>query len=153
MNAKSDAFLLVVEDSDVDFDILESVVSRHHAGRKLHRQESGEEALNYLHSLAAKGHPLPSVILMDLNLTGMNGIEVVKKIRADVILKAIPSVILSTSQSAKDVSESYLAGANTYLSKPLKLEEFERMVSKFVDYWFDTALLPSTHDSSRIKVG
>ena len=142
MNEPSEKFVLVVEDSDVDYDILESVVSRYFVGKCLFREVTGEDALIYLHHRVLKGLPLPSVILMDLNLVCMSGIDVVREIRASDTLKAIPAVILSTSKSQSDIDESYRAGANTYLSKPILLHEFEKTISKFFDYWFGAALLP-----------
>lgn len=103
----------------------------------------GVEALAFLsqegdHSSA----PRPDLILLDLNLPKKDGREVLKHIRGDESLKSIPTVILTTSDSVNDINQSYTLHANSYLSKPVQLDKFERVVRSINDFWFENAKLP-----------
>jgi CheY-like chemotaxis protein len=106
----------------------------------------GVEALAFLakegvHSDA----PRPDLILLDLNLPKKDGREVLKHIRADESLKSIPTVILTTSDSATDINHSYKLQANSYLSKPVQLDKFESVIRSINDFWFEKAKLPQVN--------
>ena len=88
------------------------------------------------------GAPRPNLILLDLNLPKKDGREVLKHIRGDESLKSIPTVILTTSDSATDINNSYNLQANSYLSKPVQLDKFESIVRSINDFWFEKAKLP-----------
>jgi CheY-like chemotaxis protein len=110
---------------------------------RLHVAMDGVEALAFLtqegeHSEA----PRPDLILLDLNLPKKDGREVLKHIRGDDSLKSIPTVILTTSDAAIDIDQSYKLQANSYVSKPVQLDKFESVVRSINDFWFENAKLP-----------
>jgi CheY-like chemotaxis protein len=97
----------------------------------------GEETLELL----ARA-PRPSLILLDLNLAGLDGRQVLERLKADASLRAIPVIILSTSDNPKDVQSCYQLGASAYLLKPVDLARFERMVRLFKEFWLEFVILP-----------
>ena len=86
--------------------------------------------------------PRPDLILLDLNLPRMDGREVLAHIKADDVLKTIPTVILTTSDAEADIVKSYQLQANCYLSKPVQLDAFESLVKSINDFWLTTVKLP-----------
>lgn len=84
----------------------------------------------------------PDLILLDLNLPKKDGREVLAEIKADADLKSIPTVILTTSDSDQDIARSYQLQANVYLTKPVRLEDFEKLVWRINDFWLTAAKLP-----------
>ncbi|WP_299484818.1 response regulator [Acaryochloris sp. IP29b_bin.137] len=106
--------------------------------------QSGEQAISYLKQKRDTSEAqLPDLILLDLNVPDINGHEVLRYIRADEQLKHIPVIIFSTSDSEKDILQSYQLGANAYVIKPLDLRELIQFISLLVDFWLKTARLPS----------
>jgi len=104
----------------------------------------GAEALAFLmregiHDRA----PRPDLILLDLNLPRMDGREVLARIKKDDVLKTIPTVILTTSADEWDVEKSYQLRANCYLSKPVELSAFEKLVKSINEFWLTDAMLPN----------
>ncbi len=109
----------------------------------LHVASDGVEAMNFLRQEGAHaGAPCPDLILLDLNLPGMDGREVLAQIKNDESLKTIPTVILTTSDSEEDVRASYLLQANAYLTKPVGLNAFEALVRSIDDFWLTNVKLP-----------
>ncbi|BAE50235.1 CheY-like receiver [Paramagnetospirillum magneticum AMB-1] len=86
--------------------------------------------------------PRPDLILLDLNLPGRNGHEILEDIRADAALSSIPVVILSTSGADRDIKKAYALGASSYVSKPMDVEAFTAAIHSIEDFWFGTAQLP-----------
>jgi two-component system, chemotaxis family, response regulator Rcp1 len=86
--------------------------------------------------------PRPDLILLDLNLPRMDGRQVLALIKEDDSLKLIPTIILTTSDSETDIVRSYQLQANAYLSKPVRLEEFETLMTSITDFWLTAAKLP-----------
>ncbi|MBC7952575.1 MAG: response regulator, partial [Rhodospirillaceae bacterium] len=86
--------------------------------------------------------PRPDVILLDLNLPGRSGHEILEEMKADRSLRGIPVVVLSTSEAERDVLKSYQLGANSFISKPMDIEDFARAIHAVQDYWFRLAKLP-----------
>jgi CheY-like chemotaxis protein len=135
--------VLLVEDSPGDIRLTQEAFRAANSEIHLHVAMDGVEALAFLtregvHSDA----PRPDLILLDLNLPKKDGREVLKYIRGDESLKSIPTVILTTSDSAVDINNSYNLQANSYLSKPVQLEKFESIVRSINDFWFEKAKLP-----------
>jgi CheY-like chemotaxis protein len=139
--------LLIIEDSDEDFAALRRMIAKAKISNPIYRCEDGEEALDFLYhegdyqDLALS--PLPSLILLDLNLPGTDGREVLAKLKKDRNLKKIPVVIFSTSSNPKDVDACYRHGISGYLVKPMNSERLNQLVQTFLDYWFKTVELPS----------
>src|SRR4029077_11458792 len=103
----------------------------------------GDEALDYL--LRRGKHadaPRPGVVLLDLNLPGTDGREVLNEIKSHPDLKQIPVIVLTTSSDDRDVSACYRAGANSYVQKPVDLDGFMRAIERLNDYWFEVVILP-----------
>ena|SRR5688572_7812230 len=115
----------------------------------LHVATDGVEAMAFLRREPGfVNTPRPDFILLDLNLPRMDGREVLAQIKGDPKLKAIPTVILTTSRAAEDIVKSYQLQANCYLTKPSQLEEFEGLVKSINDFWLTKAKLPSQRRSA-----
>ena len=149
-NCKLRKFILVVEDSDEDFTALERMLKRIKAKVNIYRVCDGEEALDYLYRQKdytdPENFPRPSVILLDLNLPGTDGREVIKQVKEDDALKAIPIVVLTTSANPQDIQDCYLHGANSYMLKPMGVEELRYTIEDFLHYWLDAVILPYSVD-------
>ena len=109
------------------------------------------EALDHLLRLRDPATPAgaePDLILLDLNLPGLDGGQVLAQIKADPYLRALPVVVLTTSRREEDIVASYLAGANTCIQKPAEYPRYRELVQLLRDYWQETALRPP-HDRPR----
>ncbi len=143
--------ILVVEDSDEDFYTLlratrqVNTIEQLLLPYRLLRLQDGDEALDYLFR---EGHyqsldaPLPTFVLLDLNLPGTDGREIIQRIKQDPTLKKMPVVVLTTSNSPHDVQTCYGYGANSYLLKPMGMTEMRQTVEDLFSYWFNRSLLP-----------
>jgi len=108
-------------------------------GRDLEVAADGQEALDALHS----GRPLPSLVLLDLNLPGVSGRQVLEDIRADPRLQQLPVVVLSTSNAPADVAFAYRHNANAYVRKPNGFVALKNVAAAIQEFWVRTATLPS----------
>lgn len=146
MATKNPGALLVVEDGDEDFDMLQLAFRRSGATNPLMRCTDGDEALDYLLHRGAftepQRAPRPAIILLDLNLAGTDGREVLREIRREEELRTIPIMVLSTSNNPRDVAFCYREGANCYAIKPVGLEKFERLIELFRQFWLENMELP-----------
>jgi CheY-like chemotaxis protein len=141
--------LLIVEDSDEDFAILQRMMQRLDVQTPVYRCFDGDEVLELLYQVGTYRNrpdiPRPSVILLDLNLPGTDGRELLSQIKQDGNLKEIPIVVFTTSDNPQDIEYCYREGANGYLIKPLDTSSLQRLVSAFVDYWLATNTSPSNN--------
>jgi CheY-like chemotaxis protein len=141
-----DTRILVVEDSDEDFNALSRIMGELGLPSYLRRVCDGDEALDYLYKRGsyenAQIAPHPSIILLDLNLPGTDGREVIQQVKQDDHLKMIPIVVLTTSNSPQDIKTCYNYGANSYLIKPMGIKKFKETVSVLCEYWLKTVILP-----------
>ncbi|MEO0457319.1 MAG: response regulator [Cyanobacteria bacterium P01_A01_bin.114] len=140
--------ILVVEDSDEDFEALGRVLNKTYGvDVPLCRCIDGDDALDFLFQTGEyadlKSEP-PGLILLDLNLPGTDGREVLLEIKQDDRLKIIPVVVFTTSSNPKDIEACYRAGANSYMLKPMHLDQLKTSVRLFVDYWFKATVLPDS---------
>ncbi len=135
--------VLLVEDSPGDVRLTQEAFREANAAVRLHVASDGVEAMAFLRR-EAEHHaaPFPDLVLLDLNLPRMDGREVLAQIKADHRLRVIPTVILTTSDSAADIANSYRLQANCYLSKPQQLDAFESLVRSINDFWLTKAKLP-----------
>ena len=139
----ADIHVLLVEDSPGDVRLTKEVFRDANSTVRLHVAYDGVEAMSYLRREGLHADaPRPDLILLDLNLPRMDGREVLATIKADEDLKAIPTVILTTSGAEVDVVKSYRLQANSYLTKPVALDEFEAVVKSINDFWLLKARLP-----------
>lgn len=131
--------LLVVEDSDEDFEAVCWALRRLGRTLPVERCVDGDAALDRLRE---PGRPYPGLILLDLNLPGTDGRDVLATLKRDPHLNVLPVLIMSTSVSDSDVRGCYDAGANGYLVKPVNFEQFMEQISVMCSFWFDIAQLP-----------
>ncbi|MDY7015839.1 MAG: response regulator [Cyanobacteriota bacterium] len=137
--------LLVIEDSDEDFEALRRMMSRSPRAIPVYRCSNGDEALDFLYREGEYRDrakvPRPSMILLDLNLPGTDGREVLEQIKQDRSLKTIPVVVFTTSSNPRDIENCYQNGANSYILKPMEIGKLKKEVKTLIDYWFETVVL------------
>lgn len=138
----------MVEDNAEDFTALSRVFRKHALQNPVLRCEDGDQALDYLlgHGKAV-GWPalLPALVLLDLNLPGTDGREVLATLKQDPRLQAIPVVVFSTSSSQHDIEYCYQLGANSYLTKPIEYAAMEAKIQRTIQYWLETSELPQVN--------
>ncbi|MGS2717113.1 response regulator [Eionea flava] len=139
------AEILLVEDNEGDIELTKEAFDEAKFRNNLHVAEDGEEALDFLFKRNGNENvPTPDIILLDLNLPGTNGREVLETIKADSNLKRIPVIVLTSSQADKDVVESYDLHANCYIVKPVDAIKFMSVVQHVENFWIDIVCLPPT---------
>jgi CheY-like chemotaxis protein len=135
-----------VEDSPEDFETTERALRKSGLKNPIFRCADGDEALDFLHRrgrfVDPETSPRPGVILLDLNLPGTDGREVLNEVKTDPNLKQIPVIVLTTSKDDRDIEVCYRCGANSYIQKPVDLEGFMRAIERLNDYWFEVVILP-----------
>jgi two-component system, chemotaxis family, response regulator Rcp1 len=135
--------VLLVEDNPGDVRLTREAFRNSNKAIYLHVVRDGVEAMAFLNNLAPyQNAPRPDFILLDLNLPKVDGRDVLAQIKESDDLKIIPTVILTASDSDKDVSTSYERQANCYLTKPVQYEKFEGLVASVNDFWLTKARLP-----------
>ena len=138
--------LLVIEDSDEDFEAFGRIMRKSSVRNPIYRCIDGDDALDFLYHTGeyidlAKA-PRPSIILLDLNLPGTDGREVLEQLKQDDEFKSIPVVVFTTSSNPKDIEVCYQYGVNGYILKPIDVNKLTRTLQVFIDYWFEAVLLP-----------
>jgi CheY-like chemotaxis protein len=140
--------ILLVEDDENDVFLMERAFGKASVPAELHIAPDGREALRYLHGEGEyadrERHPLPCLLLLDLNLPHVHGLEVLKQIREDPRLRKLIVVVLTSSVADSDIEQAYELGANSYLSKPNGLEGFEELVELIGQYWLNKNKLASS---------
>jgi CheY-like chemotaxis protein len=135
--------VLLVEDSPGDVRLTSDALRSANSRVRIHVAREGAEAIAFLRKEGKYvDAPRPDLILLDLNLPGMTGSEVLTQVKADESLKTIPTLILTTSEAEPDIVNSYLLKANAYLTKPLRLDAFESLVKSVNDFWLMQVKLP-----------
>ena len=147
--------ILLVEDDDAHAHLIEFFLQEQPQAIHVDRVRDGEEALAYLFahrpdetagsSRDASEHPLPALILLDLRLPKLDGLEVLRQIKATPDLCGIPVVILSTSEAEADVEAAYALHANGYLVKPFDATQYAEMAEALVTYWLTWNRPPRRH--------
>lgn len=130
--------ILLVEDDDAHAALVTRNLNKHLVNAKIHRASNGEEALNYLFQRDINQVDLycqPTLILLDLRLPRIGGLEVLKEIKSHPRLKKIPTVILTSSEAKPDVDEAYEYNANSYIVKPLDFSRFSELLKDLSIYW------------------
>lgn len=138
--------LLVVEDSNEDFETLQRFLGRSTIAIPIQRCINGEQALAFLYRTGSyidrESAPRPGLILLDLNLPGTDGREVLRRIKQDDNLNMIPVVVFTTSNNPKDIEVCYRYGVNSYIVKPINFAQLKRDIQMVVEYWFEVTTLP-----------
>lgn len=138
--------ILLVEDNLQDIEITRRAFAKGRVHNDLMVVRDGEEAIEYLFRRGKyrdpASSPRPGMILLDLNLPKLGGLEVLQQIKNDESLKTIPVIVLTVSQREQDIVRSYNLGVNTYIQKPVEFENFMHVVNTVHDYWILIATLP-----------
>ncbi|MFC1585433.1 response regulator [Fibrobacterota bacterium] len=133
--------IVMIEDDPGDADLTREILEQTALPINLTVMEDGSKAIAHLRK---KSVPAPDLILLDLNLPGNDGLEILSEIKTDSGLRSVPVIILTTSTAENDVAKSYSLGCNSYLSKPVGLMEFSRMIKSIMDYWLVLVRLPKS---------
>ena len=135
--------ILLVEDNRGDARLTREALKEGKVYNNLHWVKDGVEALDFLHKRGKhEGAPKPDIILLDLNLPKKDGREVLQEIKADERLMRIPVVVLTTSKAEEDVLRTYALHANCYVTKPVDLEQFIKVVKSIDNFWLTVVTLP-----------
>jgi two-component system response regulator len=138
--------LLVVEDSDDDFHATMRAFKKAGLSNPVQRCTNGDQALDYLFRRGEfadpADYPMPSLILLDLNLPGTDGREVLRVLKADPVLHRLPVIVLTTSNAEQDIQRCYDYGANSYMQKPVDLEGLVVAMTRLKEFWLEIAVLP-----------
>ena len=131
--------ILLVEDNPSDVGLTQRALAKSHVANELVVAEDGQEALDYLFGAGAyTGRDvteLPALVLLDLKLPRVDGLQVLRQIRADERTSRLPVVILTTSKEEQDVAQSYDLGANSYIRKPVDFTQFAQAIEQMGLYW------------------
>jgi len=145
--------ILFIEDDPAHAEIIIRNFEKNKLINEIKHISDGQQALNYLYRLEEysdpSNSPRPDLILLDLRLPKVDGIEVLESIKKDPELKTIPVIILTTSSSAFDIDKSYKNYVNSYLVKPLDFGKFSDLLESFGFYWLVWNKLPSNMDSRK----
>ena len=138
--------ILLVDDNPGDVRLVQEALKDAKLLNPLRVARNGEEALQFLRREGQYADvPRPDLMLLDLRLPGIDGLEVLRRIKADPVLRRIPVVILTTSDAERDIFKAYDLNANCYISKPVDLDQFMKVVRKIEQFWFTMVKLPSDH--------
>lgn len=132
--------ILLVEDNPGDVELTQDALLRSKVATNVDVVADGEDAMEYLRR--RPNGAAPDLVLLDLNLPKKDGMEVLREMREDSNLRYIPVVVLTTSEAERDILESYELGANCFISKPVDLNEFRKVVESIDDFWFTIVKLP-----------
>lgn len=138
--------MLLVEDSEDDIFIIRKVFEKANITNKLYVVRRGEEALDFVNhqgKYAEEKPPAPGLILLDIMMPGLNGFDVLKKLKANPKHKKIPVVMLTTSDREEDIVRSFENGACSYITKPIGFNKFFEVIKQFKIYWTMVSKIPT----------
>ncbi|MCF7817656.1 MAG: response regulator [Kiritimatiellales bacterium] len=134
-----DVEILLVEDNPRDVEMMLRALKEHNLANHVHVAKDGAEALDFFFATGAgvdrTPNPTPRVVLLDLKLPKVSGMEVLKKLKSDERTRTIPVVVLTSSQEEKDMVESYKLGVNSYIVKPVGFDKFIKAIGEVGLYW------------------
>ena len=125
--------IVIVEDDPSDAELITRVFRKHNMVNSIVLLKDGAEALSFFFGSSANDRP--KVVLLDLKLPKVNGIEVLQRLKSDERTKNIPVVVLTSSAESQDIKDAYKYGVNSYVTKPIRFEEFANAVSELRMYW------------------
>jgi CheY-like chemotaxis protein len=134
MSSVDDVRILLVEDNPRDVELMMRAFKKNNLANQITLAKDGVEALEYLFAKEESGQ-LPKVVLLDLKLPRVSGIEVLQRIRADPRTNLLPVVVMTSSHEERDVIEAYKLGVNSYVVKPMDFDQFVRVVAELGYYW------------------
>ena len=133
-------YLLLIEDNEDDYEATVRSLKKNRFLNDIKWCRSGDEAISFLFDENLE--TLPALILLDLNMPGLDGREVLKRIKSQEVTSVVPVVILTTSKDLDDVERCYKLGASTYIQKPVDFGGLTQAIHTMKDYWFGVAVLP-----------
>ncbi len=133
--------ILIVEDNPIDLDLAKRAFKHNMVLNPIQTARDGIEAIDYINKWMS-GDELPAIILMDLKLPKMNGLEVIKSMKTENVCKMVPIIVLTSSSDSGDIYKAYEFGANSYLIKPIGYDQFLELVSVINHYWIKSNVLP-----------
>jgi two-component system, chemotaxis family, response regulator Rcp1 len=136
------ARILLVEDSVADAKLVQLALEESGSTSEVLRVDDGADAVVKLDAIAAGDVARPDLVVLDINLPRVGGIDVLRRIKADPDLRTLPVVVFSTSRSDVDVAAAYACGASSYVVKPVDLHRFMDVVRSIESYWTATVRLP-----------
>jgi two-component system, response regulator len=138
MDKLNEVEILLVEDDPADAELTLRALRRHHLANRIHWVKDGQEALDYMFG----ERQLPKLVLLDLKMPKVDGMEVLRKLKAHAATQSVPVVVMTSSNEEKDVVASYDLGVNSYIVKPVQFEAFMDTVAKIGLYWVLTNRVP-----------
>ncbi len=136
--------ILLVEDNPADMRLVREALAESAVPARLHWVADGRAALDFVRRNGAHADaPTPDLVLLDLNLPGIGGKEVLREIKRDPLLASIPVVVLTSSAARQDVLDAYREHVNSYLRKPTDYDDYLALVGLIESYWFGAVLLPT----------
>jgi two-component system, chemotaxis family, response regulator Rcp1 len=143
--------ILLAEDNPADFHLTAEAIKETKIRNQLFHVNDGVEVLEFLRKKGKYADvPRPDVILMDLNMPRKDGRRTLKEIKEDPDLKGIPVVILTVSDAEEDIIRSYDLHANCYVTKPMDLDEFAKVVKGIENFWFSIVKLPPNKEAGKV---
>ena len=135
--------ILLVEDNPDHVILTKAALAEHSLMNEIYVAKDGQEALDFMYNRGKYSDaPKPGLILLDLKLPKVDGFEVLRQLKNDPQLKSIPIIILTTSAEGEEIVRGYAEGANSYITKPVKFDEFSKKIKNIHLYWVLTNTLP-----------
>lgn len=145
---EQEKLILLVEDNPDDQFFIRRALSKEHAKSELVVVNDGLEALDFLYArgkfAARDPKVLPRLIILDLNIPKITGLEVLQEIKKHDSTRIIPVIIFTTSGEERDILDSYRRGANSYITKPVDIQQYNEIVQRLGSYWISTNVAPGT---------
>lgn len=135
--------LFLLEDNPADVDLTRLALEENRMSFHLEVAQDGEEAIQYLHGLDKDNQVPPDLIILDLNVPKINGLEVLKIIKGNNRTQTTPVIILTTSAAHADMVDCYKHYANCYITKPLDFEDFIEVIREIKEFWLNVANIPN----------
>jgi CheY-like chemotaxis protein len=153
---ESQVEILLVEDNDADAELTERALKGKHLSNRLRRARDGQEALDFLFAVGRfagrRVEDAPKLVLLDLKLPKVDGLEVLRRLKSDARTKEIPIVVMTSSREDQDLIRSYGLGVNGYVVKPVEFESFSKTVAVLGFYWLLLNQLPLQRTVPRVDI-
>lgn len=135
--------ILLIEDDSVDFELIMEFIKSSELNLYVELCKDGPDALEFLFSdKVYQTIDMPDLIILDLNMPKMNGLDLLKEIKKDEVLQIIPVLVLTTSENSNDIKSAYYLGASCYIVKPIGVEKFQTVMQSIHDFWFHVVKYP-----------